>query len=114
LIPISIAVHVAVSAIAGCGGSSSTTSTTTDRILATQFFDTALIGDAPELQALAAMTLTDHVLFGTDWPFAARLFAAKGDPQPQLSDTFANAQRHDIDRRNARAAFPRIARAVPK
>lgn len=84
-----------------------------EKQLAALAYDTALIADAPELEAVKAMAPARHILFGTDWPFAGRLFKPKGDPQPQLSDVFGDDARHAIDRRNARAAFPRVARAVP-
>jgi 6-methylsalicylate decarboxylase len=88
------------------------TATSAEKLLAAQHYDTALIADAPELHALKAMAPARRILFGSDWPFAARLFGAKGDPQPALSATFTAADRHAIDRLNARRAFPRVARAV--
>jgi predicted TIM-barrel fold metal-dependent hydrolase len=84
-----------------------------EELLAAHWYDTALIGDAPELEAVKAMAPARRVVFGSDWPFAARLFGPKGDPQPQLNEVFAAADRDAIDRANARAAFPRVERAVP-
>ena len=33
-----------------------------------------------------------HLLFGSDWPFAARMYAPEGDPQPALGDVFSGAR----------------------
>jgi 6-methylsalicylate decarboxylase len=78
--------------------------------LAAHHYDTALIADAPELEALKAMAGAGRAVFGSDWPFAARMFPAEGDPQPALGAVFEDAQRRAIDRDNALAAFPRLAR----
>jgi hypothetical protein len=50
---------------------------------------------------------------GSDYPFAATLYPAPGDPQPALSTSFTNHERRRIDRLNARAQFKRVRRAVP-
>lgn len=78
------------------------------------FFDAALIGDPPALEAVKGVATVDRMGFGSDWPFAFRLYAGEGpDPQPKLSKTFSNTERHQIDRLNARAEFPRLADIVP-
>ncbi len=41
--------------------------------LARSFYDTALIADPPALRAVAGVCGPGHLLFGSDWPFAARL-----------------------------------------
>ena len=61
------------------------------RALARSFYDTALIADAPALRAVAGVADPGHVLFGSDWPFAARMYAAEGDPQPALGEVFSSA-----------------------
>jgi 6-methylsalicylate decarboxylase len=76
-------------------------------------FDTALIADAPALKAVAEMAGAGRLLFGSDWPFASRLYGPKGDPQPALSAVFNNPQRHRIDRLNGRSQFKRLAKIVP-
>ncbi len=77
-------------------------------------FDTALIADAPGLTAVKELAGAKQIHFGSDWPFARLVYGGTGDPQPALSAVFTAAERHGIDRRNARAQFPRVARAVPK
>jgi predicted TIM-barrel fold metal-dependent hydrolase len=58
------------------------------------------------------MAGVNSMLFGSDWPFAGLLYGPTGDAQPGLSSVFSNAERHRIDRRNARAQFPRLQRIV--
>jgi 6-methylsalicylate decarboxylase len=85
-----------------------------NRLLARGFYDTALTADPPELQAAKAMAPVSNILLGTDWPFAARTFTPdQRDPTPALSKVFTNAQRHRIDRLNARREFKSVAAAVP-
>jgi len=93
-----------------------------NKALAGCHYDTALIADPPELAAVSSMASTDRLLFGSDWPFAWRYYGPAqneypkkvNDPQPVLSDAFSADVRHDIDRRNARRQFKRLASAVPK
>jgi predicted TIM-barrel fold metal-dependent hydrolase len=77
------------------------------------FFDTALIADRPALDAVAAMARVRRLLFGSDWPFASRLYGPTGDPQPTLSKVFDADARHRIDRLTARGQFPRLKSIVP-
>jgi len=85
-----------------------------DRALSRSWFDTALIGEPPALTAVERMAGVERMLFGSDWPFAGRIYSdAVKDPQPGLSQTFNAAQRHKIDRRNARAQLPRARKATP-
>lgn len=79
-----------------------------DDALAGNFFDTALIADPPELEAVRHLTGYRHVLFGSDWPFASRIYPANGDPAPLLSQTFTDSERHAVERLNAAAQFPRL------
>jgi hypothetical protein len=55
-----------------------------------------------------------RLLFGSDWPFASRLYGPKGDPQPALSRAFSDDERHAADRLTARTQFKRLAAAVPR
>jgi 6-methylsalicylate decarboxylase len=71
-------------------------------------FDTALVADSPALEAVAAMARVRRMLFGSDWPFASRLYGPTGDPQPALSRVFEAGERRKIDRLNARKQFPRL------
>jgi 6-methylsalicylate decarboxylase len=85
-----------------------------NRFLRHCFYDTALTADPPELQAAQAMAGARKILFGSDWPFAARTFSDKQrDPAPDLSVVFTRAERHRIERRNARTQFRAVAAAVP-
>jgi 6-methylsalicylate decarboxylase len=77
------------------------------------FFDTALIADRPALEAVATIAKIRRVIFGSDWPFASRLYGLTGDPQPTLSKVFDADERHAIDRLNARKEFPRLKALVP-
>jgi predicted TIM-barrel fold metal-dependent hydrolase len=79
-----------------------------DDALAGNFYDTALIPDPPELEAVRHMTGYRHMLFGSDWPFASRIYATSGDPAPLLSSAFTNSERHAVERLNAVAQFPRL------
>ena len=95
-------------------GSSGLKAADANKFLARQFYDTALTADPPELQAAAAMAPVGRILFGSDWPFSARTFTPEEvDPAPALSEVFSNAERHRIDRGNARKAFKPVAAAVP-
>lgn len=86
------------------------------RVLKRSHFDTALIADQPSLAGVEEMTGVDGMFFGSDWPFAYRLYedqAVPGDPQPTLSKFFSSDQRRAIDRLNARAEFQRLKKIVP-
>lgn len=71
------------------------------RALAACFYDTALVADEPALLALERMAGAGHVLFGSDWPFAQRLYGATEDPQPALGVVFEPDERAKVDRLNA-------------
>lgn len=68
--------------------------------LASAFYDTALVADEPALRAVEIMAGGDHILFGSDWPFAQRLYGAEEDPQPAIGEVFG-AHREQVERRNA-------------
>jgi hypothetical protein len=95
-------------------GSSVLTAKPPARALRTSFVDTALVADQPALAAAKKMAGASQIVFGSDWPFASRLYDPKGDPQPTLSDVFAAGERRAIDRPDARGEFPRLARFVPR
>ena len=66
------------------------------------FYDTALIADRPALLAVRAMAGIEHMVFGSDWPFAARLYAgADDDPQPALRETLSAGEVVAVERDNA-------------
>jgi 2-polyprenyl-6-methoxyphenol hydroxylase-like FAD-dependent oxidoreductase len=84
-----------------------------DRALERAFYDTALVADPPPLEAVSRLTSVRHIVFGSDWPFAERLYPSKGDPQPALSTVFSNRERHAIERLNGRREFRQLAPVVP-
>jgi len=94
-------------------GSSTLTASSPRRALRASYFDTALIGDEPALAAASGTGDVKHLVFGSDWPFAARLYGPKGDPQPSLSKVLSNPERRRVDRLNARAQFKRLRSLVP-
>ena len=73
------------------------------------FYDTALIADPPALAAVAAVAGPGHLLFGSDWPFAARMYAPEGDPQPALGEVFSVDELRAVEREGALAQFERLA-----
>jgi len=75
--------------------------------LASAFYDTALIADPPALAAVAAVAGPGHLLFGSDWPFAARMYGPGGDPQPALTEAFSASEVRVIEREGALAQFQR-------
>lgn len=96
-------------------GSAALTEKSVTRALERSWFDTALVADAPALEAVAEMAGAKRIVFGSDWPFAARIYSDKvQDPSPALSAVFTPTERRRIDRLNGRAQFPRAARATPK
>lgn len=87
----------------------------TDRAFKRSYFDTALVADPPSLRAAQGIAGDKRVVFGSDWPFASRLYSPdQRDPQPALSQVFTNTERHAVDRLNARAQFKRLRSFVPK
>lgn len=66
-------------------------------------YDTALVADPPALVALREMAGDRQILFGSDWPFAQRLYATAtdGDPQPALADVFADDALAAVEAGNA-------------
>jgi predicted TIM-barrel fold metal-dependent hydrolase len=89
-------------------GSSVLTEKSPRRALRASYVDTALIGDEPSLAAAAGTAEVKHLVFGSDWPFAARLYGPKGDPQPSLSKVLSNKERRRVDRLNARGQFKQL------
>lgn len=69
--------------------------------LAGCWYDTALIASEGGLQAVSAMTGTDHILFGCDWPFAGLAYPPEGDPQPAIGTLFGPDDQEAIYRANA-------------
>lgn len=71
-----------------------------------QHYDTGLTNNRPAIEATWAVAPLEHIVFGTDWPYAA-LPAAGADPAPDLG--FLSAEdREAVDHRNAAALVPRL------
>ena len=74
------------------------------------YYDIALSGSPAALPSLLAFAKPGHVLFGSDFPFAppvaVQYFTATGD-------AYADADHAAINRGNALALFPRLAKADP-
>ena len=77
--------------------------------LSNSFYDTALVADPPALRAVDGVAADGHVLFGSDWPFAARMYAPDGDPQPALGEVFSPGELRTVEREGAVAQFERLA-----
>ena len=54
----------------------------------------------------SAMTGTDHILFGCDWPFAGLAYPPEGDPQPAIGTLFGPTDVRAIYRANAESCWP--------
>ncbi|NEB03516.1 amidohydrolase family protein [Streptomyces sp. SID13726] len=76
------------------------------------FYDTALSHAPQAMKSVRELAGDEHILFATDWPFSGALFPTKGDPAPQLDETFSPAARVKVERSNALAQFPELAGRV--
>lgn len=67
------------------------------------FFDTALVADEPALLAMREVAGSERIVFGSDWPFAARLYesALEGDPSPALARVFDGDSLAAVEHGNA-------------
>jgi 6-methylsalicylate decarboxylase len=69
------------------------------------YFDVATSTSKPALDALLALVNSDHVMFGTDYPFLPTTFTAQGFDRSHLSD----ADKAAINRLTAARLLPRYA-----
>jgi predicted TIM-barrel fold metal-dependent hydrolase len=76
--------------------------------LARLYYDTGLSANPPAMAATVEVAGMDHVVFGTDWPYAG--LPASGDPAPDLGG-LAEADRNRIDGLNIGALVPRLVRS---
>ncbi|KPI11517.1 amidohydrolase 2 [Actinobacteria bacterium OK074] len=76
------------------------------------FYDTALSPAPQAMKSVRELAGTRHILFATDWPFSSALFPATGDPAPQLDETFTSGDRLKVERSNALAQFPALAKRL--
>jgi 6-methylsalicylate decarboxylase len=91
-------------------GSSVLTEASVDAALAACYYDTALIAEETALRAVADVAGSPHIVFGSDWPFAALMYAPSGDLQPPLRAVFPDHDRRAIEELNARREFERLNR----
>ncbi len=73
------------------------------------YYDTGLTNNAPALAATREVTSLDHIVFGTDWPYAA--LPESGDPAPDL-DVLGADGRSAVEFANAAALVPRLVDAM--
>ena len=74
------------------------------------YYDTGLANNVPALAATREVTTLDHIVFGTDWPYAA-LPVEGHDPAPGL-DVLGTGDRSAVDAGNAGALVPRLTEAL--
>jgi predicted TIM-barrel fold metal-dependent hydrolase len=70
------------------------------------YYDTGLANNGPALAATREVTEPGHIVFGTDWPYAA-LPPEGGDPAPGL-DVLSPDERSAVDGTNIAALVPRL------
>ena len=73
-----------------------------------QYYDTGLSANPPALAATRELIPLEHIVFGTDWPYA-ELPDGESDPAPALALLTAE-ERSAIDHGNAVALVPRLVR----
>ncbi|MCZ7665120.1 MAG: amidohydrolase [Thermoleophilia bacterium] len=75
------------------------------------YYDTAFAANPPSFAALRELAPGDHILFGTDFPFAPEAFmAASVAGLAEVADGAAAFE--SVSRRNAQTLFPRFAEHV--
>ncbi|MGW8380647.1 amidohydrolase family protein [Streptomyces sp. ODS28] len=74
------------------------------------YFDTALSASPSALPSLLAFAAPGHVLYGSDWPFAPEEAGSYYNQYLEGYEGFAPGQAEAVDRTNAEALFPRLAR----
>jgi predicted TIM-barrel fold metal-dependent hydrolase len=74
------------------------------------YFDTALSASPSALPALLAFARPGHVLYGSDWPFAPQEAGTYYNHYLETYPDFIPGQAKAIERGNAEAVFPRLAR----
>ena len=72
------------------------------------FYDTALSPAPSAMMAVREVAPVSHIMYATDWPFSAEIFAVPGDPAPQLRRSFDDTELPKVLRTNALAQFPRL------
>lgn len=72
------------------------------------FYDTALSPAPSAMTSVREVAPVSHIMFATDWPFAAEVFTVPGDPAPQLPRSFNSTELPKVLRTNALAQFPKL------
>ena len=75
------------------------------------YFDTALSSSAAALPSLTAFADIEHILFGTDFPFAPSDVGASFTKKLDAYHDLTNVEHEAINNGNARTLFPRLAKA---
>lgn len=75
------------------------------------YYDTGLTNNVPALAATLEVTSVDHIVFGTDWPYAA--LPEAGDPAPDL-DALGAERRSAVEFANAASLVPRLMAALAR
>lgn len=77
--------------------------------LSALYYDTGLANNAPALSATREVSSLEHIVFGTDWPYAA-LPREGADPAPGLN-VLNGPERVAVESSNAAALVPRLTAA---
>jgi predicted TIM-barrel fold metal-dependent hydrolase len=72
------------------------------------YFDLALSGSPAALPSLLQFAKPDHILFGSDWPFAPSAAVSYFTGQFDKWDGMGAEERAAIDRGNAQKLFDRL------
>jgi predicted TIM-barrel fold metal-dependent hydrolase len=72
------------------------------------FFDTALVAQPASLEAVRRLGGPERVIFGSDWPFAARLYGEAGELQPVIDEVFSAPEAAALRRSTLQREFPRL------
>ncbi len=74
------------------------------------YYDTGLSNTASSIEATRNISSFDHIVFGTDWPYAE--LPAGRDPAPELS--YLKEDRNQLECKNILALVPRFNAALQK
>jgi 6-methylsalicylate decarboxylase len=73
------------------------------------FYDTALSANAHALRSLAELVGTEHVLFGSDFPFAPDIATGMQVAGLAAYEGYTESERHLVERTNALTLLPKLA-----
>lgn len=76
------------------------------------YYDTALSPAPASIHSVRAVAPLSQLLFGTDWPFAGRVFVVPGDPAPQLRESLTSEERTRVLTTNALDLLPTFATRI--